>query len=732
MLRMVVGKDEEDVGPVGRHGDRGETAEKESDKAIHEGPVERSAAASTCVIRFLTGDFTKSVLSFRGDPCTMLTRFGFRRGEAQPRVQAPRPLAPFTTPNTMMKLQSISIMAAALALTLVPARGELTIPDSTPAGGPFEATWSGSEDKGRIRILTEDGEILTGGSYGYLKNKKVQLTAPTRPGVYGVGFQPDREVISFKKITVTPVEATVEAPTTVEINAAFDVKWTGPAYKTDTVRVAKEDGSKFYGGSYTYPSNAKGPVLQLKAPIEAGNYQVVYLMSDVVLASTPLKVGGTEATVKSAPTVQAGGSLDVQWTGPNNSQDYITLVKAGANQREGQFYVYTGNSTGNVVSLVVPEALGAYEVAYFTGGKILARQPVDVIPVSATLDAPEEIVGTLVFPIEWTGPANRQDRIIMVAADSDPDLPPAAAVYVVPEEPVANLKAPAEPGGYVLHYRTRAGKTLASRAIKVTPPPMDPGTLTVTAAPTRGFGENSAVELILDASGSMLKRQGDKRRIDIAKETILGLIGTVIPAETGFALRVFGHKEADSCRTDLEIPLGPLNPSAASATVAAINAVNLAKTPIAASLSKVASDLPGVTGERVVILVTDGEETCDGDPALAIRMLRSEGSDVRVNIVGYSIDDAALKETFASWAALGGGQYLDAPDAAELALAMRQALEIPFEVFAGDALLASGITGGAPMGLPAGDYQVHYAWDGKAQTKDIKIGSNQEVSVELP
>lgn len=632
----------------------------------------------------------------------------------------------------MMKLKPISIMAAAWALTLVHAVGELSIPDSTPVGGPFEAVWSGSEDKGRIRMLTKDGEIFTGGSYGYLKDKKVQLIAPTTPGEYGVGFQPDREVISFKKITVTPVEATVGAPASVEINAAFDVQWTGPAYKTDTVRVAKEDGSKFYGASYTYPSNAKGPVLQLKAPIEPGNYQVVYLMDDVVLASTPLKVGGTVATVKSAPTVQAGGALDVQWTGPNNAQDYITLVKSGANQREGQFYVYTGNSTGNAVSLVAPEELGAYEVAYFTGGKILARQPVEVIPVSATLDAPEEVVGTLSFPTQWTGPANRQDRIIMVQADADPELPPATAVYVVPEEPVANLKAPAEPGGYVLHYRTNAGKILASRPIQVMPPPMEPGTLTVTATPTRGFGKNSAVELILDASGSMLKRQGDKRRIEIAKETILGLIGTVIPAETGFALRVFGHKEADSCRTDLEIALGPLNPASASATVSAINAVNLAKTPIATSLSKVASDLPGITGERVVILVTDGEETCDGDPALAIRMLRSEGSDVRVNIVGYSIDDAALKETFESWAAIGGGQYLDAPDASELAKAMRQALEIPFEVFAGDALVASGITGSASIALPAGGYQVRYAWDGKPQSKDIQIGSNQDVSIQLP
>ena len=240
------------------------------------------------------------------------------------------------------------------------------------------------------------------------------------------------------------------------------------------------------------------------------------------------------------------------------------------------------------------------------------------------------------------------------------------------------------------------------------------------------------MELILDASGSMLKRQGERRRIEIAKDTILGLLNEVIPDGTGFAMRVFGHKEADSCRTDLEIPLGPLDSAAAKLKVAGINAKNLAKTPIAASLAKVSSDLSGVTGERIVILVTDGEETCEGDPGLAIRELRSEGSDIRVNIVGYSIDDAELIETFQSWAAVGGGQYLNAPDADQLAKAMRTALEIPFEVFADDKFTASGISGEKGLQLPAGDYQIRYRFDGQEMTKAVTIQSNTEASLLLP
>jgi hypothetical protein len=53
----------------------------------------------------------------------------------------------------------------------------------------------------------------------------------------------------------------------------------------------------------------------------------------------------------------------------------------------------------------------------------------------------------------------------------------------------------------------------------------------------------------------------------------------------------------------------------------------------------------------VLIVLTDGEETCEGDAASAIEALRSSGWDFRVNVVGFAIDDAELARLFESWAA---------------------------------------------------------------------------------
>lgn len=58
-----------------------------------------------------------------------------------------------------------------------------------------------------------------------------------------------------------------------------------------------------------------------------------------------------------------------------------------------------------------------------------------------------------------------------------------------------------------------------------------------------------------------------------------------------------------------------------------------------------------------MILTTDGEETSEGDPVAAISTLRGRGADLRINIVGYAIDDAKLAKTSPVGLSLGRGVF---------------------------------------------------------------------------
>ena len=254
------------------------------------------------------------------------------------------------------------------------------------------------------------------------------------------------------------------------------------------------------------------------------------------------------------------------------------------------------------------------------------------------------------------------------------------------------------------------------------------GDAAATSAALRG-----AVEIILDASGSMLKRMDGTRRIDIAKAAIRETVSVGLPDGVPLALRVYGHREAGSCRTDLEIPPEPLDKDAFLARVEAIEAINLARTPIADSIAAVASDLADVEGRKLVVLLTDGEETCDGDPAEAIRKLQEAGVDVRVNIVGFAIDDDALKREFASWAEMGGGSYFDASEGASLGEALDTALKVPFVVLdhSGEEI-TRGLVGGEPVEVPAGRYSVRVDTSEPYIERDISLapGDSHQIAID--
>ena len=257
-----------------------------------------------------------------------------------------------------------------------------------------------------------------------------------------------------------------------------------------------------------------------------------------------------------------------------------------------------------------------------------------------------------------------------------------------------------------------------------------PGTLEVKPAETESAG-GAAVELILDASGSMLQRIEGKRRINVAKEVLTEAVREHIPAGTPLALRVFGHKEVDSCRTDLEIPLAPLNPDAAAATISGINAMNLAKTPIADSLKAVEGDLQGAT-TGIIVLVTDGEETCEGNPGAVIESLRDRGFEVSLNIVGFAIDDIELAAQFESWAELGGGRYLSADNQDGLSEAIEQALRISYTVFdTGGNEVTTGEVGGEPVELERGYYRIVVNTVPRQTFEDVEIVGEDAVSLQL-
>jgi Ca-activated chloride channel family protein len=177
--------------------------------------------------------------------------------------------------------------------------------------------------------------------------------------------------------------------------------------------------------------------------------------------------------------------------------------------------------------------------------------------------------------------------------------------------------------------------------------------------------------LVLDASGSMWGQIGGENKISIARRAVKDLLAG-LPAGTRVGLVAYGHRSESDCK-DIETisALAPLDAAGLGARVEALQPKG--KTPITAALEHafgVARGAgAGAPAAPTVVLVSDGLETCGGDPCAAVAAARRSGNPFVLHVVGFDLgkDDASSLECAAQ---AGGGLYFDARDAAGLAHAL--------------------------------------------------------------
>ncbi len=188
-------------------------------------------------------------------------------------------------------------------------------------------------------------------------------------------------------------------------------------------------------------------------------------------------------------------------------------------------------------------------------------------------------------------------------------------------------------------------------------------------AATAPFGN---LVFILDASGSMGAQIQGKMKIDIAKEVLAGLIED-LPAGVNVGLVAYGHRQKTDCNDVEELTaLGPLDRESLVTKIK--NLDHKGKTPITLSVQKVAESLKTLEDETTIILVSDGEETCEGDPCKMVKELKASGIRFVMHVIGFDVTDKE-KAQLACLAEAGGGSYFTAKNVGELTSAAKKVVE---------------------------------------------------------
>ena len=182
------------------------------------------------------------------------------------------------------------------------------------------------------------------------------------------------------------------------------------------------------------------------------------------------------------------------------------------------------------------------------------------------------------------------------------------------------------------------------------------------------------VIVILDASGSMWAQIDGKPKLEIARESLRTVLQSV-PGDEEIGFMAYGHREKGSC-SDIELIVPPATGTAGAITTAADNMKFLGKTPLTAAVKQAAEALRYTEDKAKVILITDGLETCGGDPCALGKELKAAGVDFTADVVGFGLTAEEGRQV-ACLAENTGGKYIQASDEAALKDALVETVAAP-------------------------------------------------------
>lgn len=187
--------------------------------------------------------------------------------------------------------------------------------------------------------------------------------------------------------------------------------------------------------------------------------------------------------------------------------------------------------------------------------------------------------------------------------------------------------------------------------------------------------EKTRILFVLDGSGSMNALWGgDQSRMDLAKKILTQLVDSLrVNPKVELALRVYGHRysrQSNNCNdSKLEVPFGVKNHDAIINEIKDIRPKGV--TPITYSLLQAAKDFPAGAGYRnIVILITDGVESCGGDPCQASIELQKKGVFLRPFIIGLGVPGGKALDCV--------GKFIDAENAHSFNKILNEAIATTF------------------------------------------------------
>jgi Ca-activated chloride channel family protein len=294
---------------------------------------------------------------------------------------------------------------------------------------------------------------------------EVGFLLPDAPHELEVQFTRDigsgiQQLLGRLEFRTSQRRVTIEAPERAEMQTPMTLTWDADGLPGDHI-IIEHRGDDLREDVLCIPAIGGGPVT-INAPDPAGEYVVRYRSRrGRSLARDSVEVFEILATLQGPTTAAPGEEINVTWTGPDATQDFLSI--AAEDEGSEQYLRFAPTTNGNPAILNAPITPGDYEIRYVRGadGEVLARQHLAVVVVQISLDVPRVVEAGTRFEVAWSGTAGEGDFITVARPRSGPKNHLDWS-YTDLGSPVT-LAAPFRAGNYVVRYVSGATKKVKAR-----------------------------------------------------------------------------------------------------------------------------------------------------------------------------------------------------------------------------------------------------------------------------
>lgn len=309
-------------------------------------------------------------------------------------------------------------------------------------------------------LMDPSGAIIHDGGPGPIeltpgRYRAVALTDQGNGAVEAVVLADRPDVIVIPVMTALP-EADIALMGQAQAGRRALFSWEGPDGEDDYLQIAQADGDPLEVNYSAWTRD--GDPAEIVMPGEPGPYQVQYRSSSLnqVLGSTVFTVEPSLATLEAPASVGVGSTVEVRWTGPDESGDWIGFVPVGggASDLAGYGFERTEDSDGDTLTVMAPGEVGDMELIYVLGGDntVLARHPISVEASDALIEAPSEARAGWSLDIMISATSEDRDWVGIVPEGAGSSDYLSGAWGNVEAANSKTVRVPAVPGRYEVRY----------------------------------------------------------------------------------------------------------------------------------------------------------------------------------------------------------------------------------------------------------------------------------------